>query len=486
MKKLISVLLIRHGWNNAIVSVTDFVILQFVRISPLLGRQRGNTLLKLIRLTAKFVPYGYAKSILLAFDKMACLEGHPLASLVKQALRRQNPRYLRSELFTFFIRYFWYGCDRRDGFRNKGTWVPTTYVISPTMRCNLRCKGCYAACYDKKDELEFEVIDRVVKEGKDLGIYNVYISGGEPFLREDMLDIYRRHNDVFFQVFTNGTLIDASLSRELARLGNVVPLISLEGFEEETDSWRGRGTFQKIMAAMDNLRENGVPFGCSIVVTRFNIDTILSDEFNDMLVEKGCLLGWQFLYSPVGHPPSLELMPTPEQRLRMKRRGAEHIRTNKKIFMVDNHDIIYTNGCYAGGRHFFHINSRGDVEPCVFIPFAVDNVHEKSLREVLESPFLKAFRARQPYGKNLLCSCAVLDHVEVIREIVNEFHPYPTYPGAEALVNEFYQPLIQYAKEVAKLMDPVWEEEYQGYKCNSFVSLLERSAELYQRSSTPP
>jgi MoaA/NifB/PqqE/SkfB family radical SAM enzyme len=285
---------------------------------------------------------------------------------------------------------------------------------------------------------------------------------------------------MFFQIFTNGTLIDASLSRELAHLGNVVPIISLEGFEEETDSWRGKGAFQKIMGAMDNLRKDGVPFGCSIVVTKFNIDAILSDEFNDMLVEKGCLQGWQFLYMPVGKPPSLELMPTPEQRLRMKRRGAEYIRSHKKIFMVDNHDVIYFNGDIAGGRHFFHINSRGDVEPCVFIHFAVDNVHHKSLPEILESSFFTAFRSRQPCGKNLLRSCFILDHPEVLQEIVNEFRPYPTHPGAEMLVNELHQPLIQYAQEAAKLMDPVWEEEYQGNKCN-LISLLERSGKLYQR-----
>jgi MoaA/NifB/PqqE/SkfB family radical SAM enzyme len=90
--------------------------------------------------------------------------------------------------------------------------------------------------------------------------------------------------------------------------------ISLEGFQAETDARRGKGVFLKIMESMDNLREAGVPFGFSSMVTRHNAETIASDEFNDMLIRKGCLVGWHFLYIPEGRDADVDLMPTAEQR----------------------------------------------------------------------------------------------------------------------------------------------------------------------------
>jgi len=181
---------------------------------------------------------------------------------------------------------------------------------------------------------------------------------------------------------------------------------SLEGFEEETDARRGKGTFRKIMQGMDNLREVGAPFGFSSMVTRHNVDTIVSDEFNDMLIEKGCLIGWHFLYIPVGVDPDASLMPTAEQRELMRQRGAQRLRNEKPIFVIDFwNDAPYVGGCIAGGRNYFHINARGDAEPCIFVHLAVDNIKQKSLKEVINSPYFRGIRARQPYTDNLLRPC---------------------------------------------------------------------------------
>ena len=77
-------------------------------------------------------------------------------------------------------------------------------------------------------------------------MYWVTVLGGEPFVRQDMWEMYRQHNDVFFQVFTNGTLIDGEATRKLADAGNVLVIFSIEGLEEETDARRGAGAFQTI------------------------------------------------------------------------------------------------------------------------------------------------------------------------------------------------------------------------------------------------
>jgi len=349
----------------------------------------------------------------------------------------------------------------REQLRSQGLAAPQAYLISPTMRCNLRCPGCYAANYSQKDDLELEVIDRTLTEGEGLGMFWVTILGGEPFVRRDMWEIYKRHEDVFFQVFTNGTLVDKEATRKLAELGNVGVIFSLEGFEEETDARRGKGVFQKVMQGMDNLREAGVPFGFSVMVTRRNVDTIISDEFNDMLVGKGCFVGWHFLYIPVGRDPDISLMPTAEQRELMRRRGAQRIRNEKPIFIFDFwNDAPHVGGCIAGGFHYFHINSRGDVEPCIFVHLAVDNIKQTSLKEAIESPYFRAIRARQPYSDNLLRPCMIIDHPHVLRGICTECQPHPTDGPICGLVTSLAGDLDRYSHEAAAILDPVWEREF--------------------------
>jgi len=163
-------------------------------------------------------------------------------------------------------------------------------------------------------------------------------------------------------------------------LGNAAPAISIEGFEKETDARRGEGTFKRIMEAMDNLRNAGVPFGFSATPTKLNIETLMSDEFIDLMIEKGCSIGWFFQYVPIGRKPDVSLMATPEQRFRLRRRSIE-IRNTKPIFIGDFwNDGPYVGGCICGARQagYFHINCHGDVEPCVFLQFSVDNIKDKN------------------------------------------------------------------------------------------------------------
>jgi len=216
------------------------------------------------------------------------------------------------------------------------------------------------------------------------------------------------------------------------------------------------------MQGMDNLREVGAPFGFSSMVTRHNVDTIVSDEFNDMLLEKGCLIGWHFLYIPVGLNPDTDLMPTAAQREQMRRQGARRLRDEKPIFVIDFwNDAPYAGGCIAGGRNYFHINSRGDVEPCIFVHLATDNIHNKSLKEVINSPYFRGLRARQPYSDNLLRPCMIIDHTHVLREVCNEYHPYSTDgPLCGLITSPMSDALDKYSQEVAKIMDPVWEQEF--------------------------
>ncbi len=338
-----------------------------------------------------------------------------------------------------------------------------TILISPTMRCNLRCLGCYAYLYSKKDDMPIELVDDIIRQGKELGVYLYTILGGEPFVRFDELKdaIYRKHNDAVFQVFTNGTLIDERVADELVKLGNVLPVISVEGFEDITDMRRGKGTFKKLSHAMDLLKERGMPFGVSVVHASYNSEFLRNYEFWDWVLEKGAIFGWVFLYMPVGKDPVTKYMPSPEQRFEMGR-FIRKLRTTRPLFIMDFwNDAPYVGGCIAGARRYIHINHKGDVEPCVFAHFATDNIKEKPLKEILMSPFFTAIRSHQPFDENLLLPCMIIDNPHYLRTFVTETNAKPTHDGAEVIITDLAEELDRYSEEVHKYGQKYWEEDFR-------------------------
>lgn len=350
--------------------------------------------------------------------------------------------------------------------REEGIHVPFTFLIDPTSACNLKCTGCWAGEYRKHDQMEPELLDRILSEAKELGIYAVVMSGGEPFMYPYLFDIAERHNDMIFMIYTNGTRIDEQVAERLRELGNISPAISIEGWQEPTDRRRGKGVFQQITQAMDYLKERGVLYGASITITRENFEEAASEEFFDFLIEKGVRYVWTFHYIPVGSEPDLDLMVLPEQRAWLANQILQ-LRSEKPISIIDFwNDGALIGGCIAGGRSYFHINARGDVEPCAFAHFTVDNIREKSLKEVLQSPLFKAYQKRQPFSENLLRPCPIIDVPEALREIVKESGASPTHKGAETvLMGEIGTYLEQRAMKWKTISDEIWlqrQEETAG------------------------
>jgi len=388
----------------------------------------------------------------------------PAYLLAKKVLKEIHPNVRDKIVLNFMINYILMGPKNREDFQKKeGIPCPATIVISPTMRCNLKCIGCYAGDYSKKDDLPLEYVDKVITEAKGMGTCFFVISGGEPFIRVDMLDIYKKHHDVAFMAYTNGTFIDRDMAFKLQKLGNVAPAISIEGLKEETDNRRGKGVWEKIMQSMDNCKEARLIYGFSATPTRYNTEISYSDELMKLLVEeKGCMFGWYFTYIPIGRNPDLTLMQTPEQRLYGWRR-VNYLRGTYPVFIGDFwNDGMHVGGCIAGGRQsgYLHLNVKGDYEPCVFTHCATHNVKNSSLKEALASPLFKAIRARQPYSENLMLPCMIIDNPKVLREVVKESNAYPTHGNAQTVITECADYLDQYAKEYGELSKPFWEKVY--------------------------
>lgn len=362
---------------------------------------------------------------------------------------------------------------------------PTFLTISPTKHCNLNCKGCYANSTVKdSDTLDYDVFVRVMKEKTSAwSSHFTVISGGEPLTYrsrgKDIIDLYQEFDDNYFLMFTNATLIDKEMAKRLAEVGNCTPAVSVEGFEELTDRRRGKGTYRKIIQAMENMLDAGVPFGLSLTATRHNYEEILSDEFMDFFINKMEIKYiWIFQYMPIGRRFTLDLMVTPQQRLWMYEREQELL-NKRDIFFADfwNSGPL-SDGCIAGGRFggYLHLLWNGDVTPCVFIPYKLHNIYDVyksggNLDTILNSPLFKAIREWQidySFMKNSgemgnqIMPCIIRDHHKEFMEIVRKTGAQPIDELARAALedDEYHQGLIEFDKEFAKLTEPIWEQCY--------------------------
>jgi MoaA/NifB/PqqE/SkfB family radical SAM enzyme len=298
--------------------------------------------------------------------------------------------------------------------------VPWAILMDPTSACNLHCTGCWAADYGNKLSMSYEELDDIIEQGKKLGIFMYIYSGGEPLVRKaDIIRLCEAHPDCEFLAFTNGTLIDEQFADDMLRVGNFIPAISIEGNEEATDMRRGKGTYAKVMRAMDILREKHLIFGASCCYTSQNYKSIGSDEFYDLLVDKGAMFIWLFTYIPVGNDAPVDLIATAEQRKYMYDK-VRQFRTEKPIFAMDFwNDGEYVGGCIAGGRAYLHINANGDVEPCAFIHYSDSNIRDMPLLECLKAPLFTEYRDGQPFNKNMLRPCPLLDNQNRLAELVD-------------------------------------------------------------------
>ena len=339
--------------------------------------------------------------------------------------------------------------------------IPWLILFDPTSACNMHCQGCWSGTYGHKYSLSFEDMDKIVTEGKELGTYLYMLTGGEPTVR--MKDIFRlaeKHHDAYFALYTNSTLINEEMCQEVVRLGNITFMLSIEGTPETNDARRGEGHYAAVMNAMDLLKKYGIIFGTSICYTRNNIEAVTSDEFFKMISEKGARFGFYFHYMPVGNNAVPELMPTVEQRKYMidRIRYVRSMESDIEFYPMDfQNDGEYVGGCIAGGRNYFHINSAGDAEPCVFIHFSNANIHDSSILEILQSPLFMAYHKGQPFNHNHLRPCPMLENPELLQKMVHETGAHGTNLESPESVEHLCGKCRSFAKDWAPVADVLWK-----------------------------
>jgi len=384
--------------------------------------------------------------------------GNNMYQLIMNIFRDVDNDVLKATFENFFLNANIIGWPIQEEMRKKYNCnIPWAILLDPTSACNLHCTGCWAAEYGNKLNLSFEEIDSIIQQGKALGVYMYIYTGGEPMVRrKDLIRLCEKHADCQFLTFTNATLIDEAFADDMLRVKNFIPAISLEGFETATDGRRGEGVYQKVIQAMQILKEKRLPFGISACYTSQNLDSISSDAFLDQLVEWGARFIWYFHYMPVGNDAAPALLPDPGQREQMYHRIRE-IRATKPIFAMDfQNDGEYVGGCIAGGRRYLHINANGDVDPCVFIHYSDSNVREKTLLECLQGPMFMAYHDGQPFNENHLRPCPMLENPEKLREMVHRTGARSTDLQSPESVDHLCDKCTSYAQCWKPEADRLW------------------------------
>ena len=437
--------------------------------------ERQKTFLKFVDLAEKYMGNNFTKESYEGAKKMIMNPENKWIRFANRLLDETDPNVAKMTALTLGFEAAFNGTKTIRKMREiHNCNIPWLVLMDPTSACNLHCTGCWASEYGNKLNLSFEELDEIVKQGKKLGIYFYMMTGGEPLVRKaDVIKLCEKHQDVAFHCYTNGTLVDQAFCDEMKRVGNLTLSISLEGFEDTNDSRRGDGVYIKVMNAMDLLHKNGLIFGTSVCYTTKNMEAVTSDEFFDLLIEKGARFAWYFHIMPVGMDAAPELMPTKEQREYIYHRIRE-VRAKeggKEIFVMDfQNDGEFVGGCIAGGRNYCHINPKGDVEPCVFIHYSGANIREKTLLDCLKQPLFMAYRENQPFNNNHLRPCPMLENPEILQRMVNETGAKSTDMQQPESVEHLCEKCSEYACNWKGTAEKLWEEHpykqkgYTNYK----------------------
>lgn len=289
----------------------------------------------------------------------------------------------------------------REQYEREGTHIPPFLIASIAADCNLHCTGCYAwangGCGDggkAREQMSASDWRRIFGEASDLGVSFILLAGGEPLMRREIIELAAEYENIVFPVFTNGTMIDDNSLALFDDHRNLIPVLSIEGNEAQTDRRRGKGVSKIITDTAAKFKDRGILYGASITVTSENKNDVTDGAFVRNLQERGCGLVFYVEYVPAEeHTENLALNCG---ELRELQTGIDALRNDKRnkgiILLSFPGDEEALGGCLAAGRGFFHVNAAGGAEPCPFSPYSEVNLKHRTILEALQSPFFGKVR----------------------------------------------------------------------------------------------
>jgi MoaA/NifB/PqqE/SkfB family radical SAM enzyme len=341
----------------------------------------------------------------------------PLLRLGARIWRTADKRLLWNFLWNFGVKGM-LSVERFKRRLKRGEYFPPFLYLSIVNSCNLRCQGCWVDVESPREMIDINDLNKLVQDAKKHGNSFFGVLGGEPFLHPQLLDFLGAHPDCYFQVFTNGQMITRKVAAELRRLGNVTPLVSIEGREIISDQRRGnKNVLSRTLRGLDHCIEARLLTGVATSVCQTNIDELLTESWLNELIARGVHYVWYHTYRPVGPRMSQGLALRPDQLVQV-RQFIVRMRSRMAIGIIDAYyDHRGQALCPMATGISHHISPGGDIEPCPIIQFATENVRDaESVFELMrDSAFLTDFRdlsARATRG------CVVLERPDLVRELV--------------------------------------------------------------------
>ncbi len=329
-----------------------------------------------------------------------------------------SPRLIWKFMYNFGWRNL-LNMNRFEKRQAKGEdFFPAFIMISVTESCNLSCSGCWVSTTGKKS-LSPEQLDGIIAESKKNGSYFFGILGGEPLLYKGLLDIMEKHSDCYFQLFTNGTLITEELAMRFKKMGNITPLISIEGLEEESDNRRGRDdVFGRTLAGVRACRKAKLIIGAAASICKSNYNDLVNRRHLERLAEEGVHYFWYYIYRPVGPNPNVENALGEDEILRLRKFIVEQ-RKNAPLLIIDTYWDDKGNAlCPAATGMSHHIAPSGAVEFCPPIQMARDfiNADASNLTDLFKySDFLHEFRKMTAESSR---GCIILEDPEKMTQFL--------------------------------------------------------------------
>jgi len=287
--------------------------------------------------------------------------------------------------------------------------APVNVTWEVTRVCNLRCAHCLSAELRaaSDDELDLAACRTLVDELARMEVFQVNFGGGEPFLREDFVELlaYCHERGLTTCVSTNGTVLDDDLVAQLLALSAPVYLqVSLDGARPETnDALRGTGTFARILQGVELLATHRYPdFSLNMVVTRVNVGEVA--DFDGLARRYGAKTRLsRFRPSGAGCGAWADLRLTRRQLLELSAFLGEHpeILTGDSFFALTPAERRTAGLTRCGAAKMTCVVAPdGSVFPCAFLSdpaFLAGNVRIAPLSTIFrDSPVFRRFREMEP------------------------------------------------------------------------------------------
>lgn len=306
----------------------------------------------------------------------------------------------------------------------RGELYPAFMMISITDNCNLNCQGCWVTINNQSKGMDMETLENIIVSSKKKGSYFFGLLGGEPLMYPYLMEVIERHPDCYFQMFTNGTLLTDEVAQKLRKLGNVSPLISVEGLQDVSDIRRGaNNVYGRTMTGIEASTKNRLFTGVATSVCKSNFKDLVSEEFVNSCIKKGIHYLWFYIYRPVGERPNTDLALSEKEILELRQFMVD-VRVKAPLMIIDTYwDEKGQALCPGAIGLSHHINPYGDIEFCPPIQFAGETVGDGSdIANIIEnSKFIGGLRK----GINECTQgCILLDNPQELHKILKDVSAY--------------------------------------------------------------